>query len=203
MIRQLAALEAVNFVLTVVFVLEMLLKLAGLGCRGYLNKAMNCFDAFIVIISVLEIISSPPLVLQRLFKLHPTKSLVGGGGTSALRAVRVLRLFKLARNWRDLQVLLMTMAKSLQSAANFSLLMLLFVFIYTLVGMQFFANRLHFDITSGEHVALSEVISRYRYILFFSFLLPLSLPLSLSLSLSVCVVKLCSFLFVSALSLSQ
>ena len=40
--------------------------------------------------------------------------------------------------------------------------MILFVFIYALVGMQYFANRLHFDAVTGEHVPLSAVVARFE-----------------------------------------
>ena len=52
--------------------------------------------------------------------------------------------------------------QSMRSAATFMVLMLLFVFIYTLVGMQFFANRLHFDAVTGDHVTLAAVVARFE-----------------------------------------
>lgn len=110
--EQVFALEVVNYVFTAVFVLELVLKLLGLGCRAYLHEAMNVFDAFIVIVSIVELVVAPPaFLLDAGVRGLTAEETSTGGATSALRAVRVLRLFKLARNWHDLQVLLTTMAK--------------------------------------------------------------------------------------------
>ena len=102
----------INYVLTAVFVVELVLKMAGLGCRAYLHEAMNVFDAFIVVVSIVELAAAPPaFLIDAGVRGLSVAGSGGAGATSALRAVRVLRLFKLARNWHDLQVLLTTMAK--------------------------------------------------------------------------------------------
>lgn len=75
----------------------MVIKIYGLGLVGYCRDSFNIFDGFIVILSTIEVI------------LENTGS--GGGGGSAIsvfRAVRLLRLFKLARSWTSLQKLLIT-----------------------------------------------------------------------------------------------
>ena len=58
-----------------------------------------------------------------------------------LRAFRLFRVFKLAKSWKGLRDIIATVMKSLSSIGYLALLMLLFVFIYALVGMQFFGNR--------------------------------------------------------------
>lgn len=70
----------------------MIIKLIGLGFKGYSRDRFNIFDCVIVVISTVEIFidwSNPN----------------GGGGTggaiSAFRGVRLLRVFKLARSWKS------------------------------------------------------------------------------------------------------
>lgn len=41
--------------------------------------------------------------------------------------------------------LLNTLGKTLLDIGNFGMLLVLFMYIYALVGLQFFANRFHFD----------------------------------------------------------
>uniref|UniRef100_K3WQ23 Ion transport domain-containing protein n=1 Tax=Globisporangium ultimum (strain ATCC 200006 / CBS 805.95 / DAOM BR144) TaxID=431595 RepID=K3WQ23_GLOUD len=60
---------------------------------------------------------------------------------SGLRSVRLFALFKLARSWPSLQKLLSTMLSTLKEVGNFSVLFLLFMYIYALIGMQTFANQ--------------------------------------------------------------
>ena len=80
----------------------------------------------------------------------------GPSSFSVFRSLRLFRVFKMAKNWKSLQVLLETISSSLQDVGNFALLLLLFMFIYSLIGMQILSNRLHFDAHSGIPIAIGE-----------------------------------------------
>lgn len=69
----------------------------------------------------------------------------GNSAISAMRAFRLLRVFKLAKSWKKLQDLLKTIAKTLKDISNFSVLLFLFMFTYTLLGMDLFAYKVAFD----------------------------------------------------------
>lgn len=51
--------------------------------------------------------------------------------------------------------LLNTLGKTLLDIGNFGMLLVLFMYIYALVGLQFFANRFHFD-EDGVAVGIGE-----------------------------------------------
>ena len=53
-------LEIINFVLTLLFAIEMFVKVGGYGWKRYLMDTMNCFDGVIVFISVVELMIMPP-----------------------------------------------------------------------------------------------------------------------------------------------
>ena len=65
-----------------------------------------------------------------------------GGAISALRAIRLLRVFKLARSWTSFRELLEKMVITLKDIRNFSVLMLIFMFIFTLLGMEMYAYKI-------------------------------------------------------------
>jgi len=112
-----------------IFFSEMIIKLIGLGFKGYANDSFNLFDCAVVIISLADwVILALDLDIGG-----------GGGAISALRAVRLLRVFKLARSWTSFRDLLQKMYITLKDIRNFSVLMLLFIFIYTLLGMEIYA----------------------------------------------------------------
>ena len=67
-----------------------------------------------------------------------------GGAISALRAFRLFRIFKLFRAG-DLRVLLDSIAFTMTTIGNFIILLVLFIYVYSLLGMQFFAGALRFD----------------------------------------------------------
>ncbi|TMW67789.1 hypothetical protein Poli38472_007461 [Pythium oligandrum] len=131
-------LEIVNFGLSCVFMLEMVLKLIGLGLRQYARDKFNVFDAFVVITGLLETIATPPSFMSSNVKKKK-------GAVSALRSFRLSRVFKLARNWRSLRELLQLIARAVASIANFGVLLFLFIYIYALIGLQIFGNTMRFD----------------------------------------------------------
>ena len=115
-----------NIVFTAIFVGEMILKLIAFNPDGYIKDNMNIFDGTIVLFSIVELIAG------------------GGGALSVLRAFRMLRILKLARSWKQLQIILDTVIASISSVSYLSLILLLMVFIYALVGMQVFGHNLRF-----------------------------------------------------------
>ncbi len=133
-------LDVVNFMLTVLFAVEMIVKLLGLGVRAYFRDRFNMFDAVIVTAAIVELGLLPPAF----FGVQSS-----GGSLSVLRTFRLFRIFKFARSWTSLRVLLETIGRSLKDVVNFAILLLLFMYIFALVGMQFFANRFCFDETTG------------------------------------------------------
>ena len=106
-----------NVVFTFVFLLEMILKVSGMGVYGYCYDWFNVFDGLIVIASLIELSFSQEASV-----------------VSVLRAFRPLRIFKLFRRWKKLQDLLKTIANSFREAVNLGLLIMLFIFIMAMVG---------------------------------------------------------------------
>ena len=121
--------EVVNIVLTIYFAAEMLIKVTGLGIVRYVADRINIFDGSIVICSLIEVIFSN------------TTGSIAGGSLSVLRTFRLLRVFKLARSWKELNKIVKTIFKSVASIAYLSLILVLFIFIMALLGMQLFGHK--------------------------------------------------------------
>lgn len=116
-----------NIVFTVIFGLEVLIKILALSIRGFLRDRFNIFDTLVVIISVIEL------------------NLESGSGSSlgALRAVRLFRIFKIFRVG-DLRVLIDSIGTTVLGMGNYTVLLMLFIYLYALLGMQFFAGKFTF-----------------------------------------------------------
>lgn len=112
----------------------MFIKIIGLGFKDYANDSFNIFDCTIVVISMVEIIIEIAGI-----------QMGGGGAISALRAIRLLRVFKLARSWTSFRILLEKMVITLKDISNFSVLMFIFMFIYILLGMEIYAYRVKYN----------------------------------------------------------
>jgi hypothetical protein len=97
--------------------------------------------------------------VSSVFELVLARMSEGGSGTSAMsvfRSLRLVRLLKMIKQWKSLHSLLATMARAASDVKSFGLLLVLFVFIYALIGMQLFANRLHFDNITSAHIDISD-----------------------------------------------
>ncbi|XP_060795871.1 voltage-dependent T-type calcium channel subunit alpha-1G [Neoarius graeffei] len=117
------ALEISNIVFTSLFSLEMLLKLLVYGPFGYIKNPYNIFDGIIVIISVWEIVGQQ------------------GGGLSVLRTFRLMRVLKLVRFMPALQRQLVVLMKTMDNVATFCMLLMLFIFIFSILGMHLFGCK--------------------------------------------------------------
>lgn len=113
--------EIANLFFTVIFAVEMVMKLYGFGCKKYAEDSFNLFDAFIVTMSYVELV------------VPKDESGEGGGGLGMLRAFRLLRIFKIIKSWESLKVLLGAVVGSLGDITNLGILIFLFLFIFALL----------------------------------------------------------------------
>uniref|UniRef100_A0AAQ5Y8H5 Voltage-dependent L-type calcium channel subunit alpha n=1 Tax=Amphiprion ocellaris TaxID=80972 RepID=A0AAQ5Y8H5_AMPOC len=130
--------DILNMIFTVVFTIEMIIKLLALRAHHYFIDPWNSFDALIVVGSVLDIAVS---------------EFSGGGGHGEVRTeqsgkvsitffrlFRVLRLVKLLSKGEGIRTLLWTFVKSLQALPYVGLLIAMIFFIYAVIGMQTFGK---------------------------------------------------------------
>ena len=122
-----------NNILSWIFFAEMVVKLIGLGFKEYAQDSFNLFDCTVVCISLIESIIDWVGV-----------SFSGGGAISALRAIRLLRVFKLARSWTSFRDLLHKIIITLKDITNISVLMILFMFIFALVGSEMYGYKVKY-----------------------------------------------------------
>jgi hypothetical protein len=133
-----AVLELVNLVLTFVFALEMVLNVLAYGLYHYLSTTENIMDFAIVVTSLVEVAVVPPAMFGG-------DSSEQGGALTAFRCMRLFRIFKMAKKWKAMKDLMKKFQKTLADVSNVAFLMLLLMYIFALLGMQLFANNLHFN----------------------------------------------------------
>ncbi|XP_051998217.1 sodium channel protein type 1 subunit alpha-like isoform X1 [Xyrauchen texanus] len=113
-----------NSVFIAIFTAEMILKIIALDPYNYFQGGWNIFDSIIVTLSLLE------LCLTKVFS-----------GVGFLRPCRLLRVFKLAKSWPTLNMLIKIIGNSLGALSNLTLVLAIIVFIFAVVGMQLFGKR--------------------------------------------------------------
>jgi hypothetical protein len=115
----------------------MLIKIFAYGVKGYCSVAFNVFDGVIVLLSTVEVVMT--------YSGSDGGGASSGGTISAFRAFRLLRVFKLAKSWKKLSDLLEKIGRTLSQIGYFSILVVLFIFIYSLLGMELFAHLVKLD----------------------------------------------------------
>ncbi|XP_027414591.1 sodium channel protein type 9 subunit alpha isoform X4 [Bos indicus x Bos taurus] len=111
-----------NLVFTGIFAAEMVLKLIAMDPYEYFQIGWNIFDSLIVTLSLVELFLSDV------------------EGLSVLRSFRLLRVFKLAKSWPTLNMLIKIIGNSVGALGNLTLVLAIIVFIFAVVGMQLFGK---------------------------------------------------------------
>ena len=126
----------------------MTVKVLGLGLRNYVKDLFNIFDALIVVLSLVEIIL-----------IYSSGRSISGGALLVFRGFRLLRVFKLARSWKSLRTLLNKMYDAKDEICIFGVLLLIFIIIFMILGLEFFANTVYFDANDNIETSAKEGIS--------------------------------------------
>ncbi|XP_068930472.1 voltage-dependent R-type calcium channel subunit alpha-1E [Petaurus breviceps papuanus] len=121
-----------EFLFLGLFLLEMALKMYGMGPRLYFHSSFNCFDFGVTVGSIFE-------VVWAIFR--PGTSF----GISVLRALRLLRIFKVTKYWASLRNLVVSLMSSMKSIISLLFLLFLFIVVFALLGMQLFGGRFNFN----------------------------------------------------------
>jgi len=119
--------EVAKFVFAFIFTTEMFMKLFAL--RGnYFRENWNIFDLFCVMATITGITVE-----------LATKSSSAGNALAAIRAIRIARLFRLVRCMKGVGDIFSALILSLPKLGNVGAVLLLFFFLFSVLGVQLFA----------------------------------------------------------------
>ncbi|ESO09535.1 hypothetical protein HELRODRAFT_73530, partial [Helobdella robusta] len=121
-----------EYVFLGLFIFEMFFKMYGVGAHLYFQSSFNIFDCAVIAGSLGEVI----------WAVYNPKS---SFGISVLRAMRLLRIFKVTRYWASLRNLVISLLSSMRSIVSLLFLLFLFILIFALLGMQLFGGEWNFN----------------------------------------------------------
>nr|AXF54067.1 voltage-dependent calcium channel A type alpha-1 [Ditylenchus destructor] len=120
-----------EYIFLAIFIGEMLIKMFAMGYKTYFASKFNRFDCIVIVGSAFEVIWA---------------AVKGGSfGISVLRALRLLRIFKLTSYWVSLRNLVRSLMNSMRSIISLLFLLFLFILIFALLGMQLFGGKFNFQ----------------------------------------------------------
>ena len=149
-----ASVVKLNLMFTITFTVEMGFKVIGYGWAGYVQDTMNIFDGAVTLLSMAELLF-----------------MSNSGSVSAFRTVRIFRTFRvlrvtrLIRSLEYLSIIIDVFAFTMESFVYMMLLMILFIYIYSLIGFQIYADqftmrsRTHFDSFYFSFLAVFQVVT--------------------------------------------
>ena len=123
-----------NYVFTITFIVECILKLIAFGFKGYFLSNWNRFDFFVVMTSIIDFVM---LVMGGSF----SKVLrVGPQLARVIRVLRVSKLLRLVKSLEDIQKLIQTLQYSLPKLIDVLLLVFIVFFIFATLGVFLFKD---------------------------------------------------------------
>ncbi|XP_071444004.1 voltage-dependent T-type calcium channel subunit alpha-1G [Hetaerina americana] len=140
--------EVSNVVFSAIFAVEMMLKITAEGPFGYISNGYNVFDGVIVVLSVVELCQT----------FLGEKG--GSSGLSVLRTFRLLRILKLVRFMPNLRRQLFVMLRTMDNVAVFFALLILFIFIFSILGMYLFGGKFCMRSDGSRECSCHEIVTR-------------------------------------------
>lgn len=124
-------LKVSNYIFTVAFILEAIIKTTALGMRRYMKDRWNQLDVMIVAMSIVGIVFEE--LESFTFPINPTLLRV-------LRVMRIARVLKLLKMAKGIRALLDTVMQALPQVGNLGLLFFLLFFIFAALGVELFGR---------------------------------------------------------------
>ena len=119
------ALYICNMIFSIIFFLELVVKWFGMGPKAYFLVAWNYLDFAVVVVWMVEVGLQIANVDQN-------------SGISVLRAFRLLRVLRLVKFSPTLRKLAATVASSLGALSNLTLILVIVMYVFSVMGMQIF-----------------------------------------------------------------
>ena len=117
--------------LAIIFAVEMIIKLIGLGPSGYARDGWNIMDFIIVLASIGALIA---------FAITGNNN---GLIVNLVRVLRVARLVRLLKGVSSIQKLIDAIVLTIPGVINVSILIFLFLFIFSVVCMELYAKAMY------------------------------------------------------------
>jgi Ion transport protein len=142
-------LDVVNYLFLSVYVVEILLKLLAFGL-SFFRDSWNSFDLVIISLTCISLVVT--IVDYNINDLNSSSRATYKVAVLAIRSVKIFRLAKLVPQFKYLRMIFNTFLITLPALFNVGSLLVLILFIYAILGMQFFSFvKYGQGITSDSH----------------------------------------------------
>ena len=116
-----------NYIFAILFTIEAVIKIIALK-KSYFKNGWNLFDFIIVLGTIIGI------VVTRFANLNV------GSSATIIRSFRIFRVFRLIKRAKALKLMFNTLVATLPAMANIGGLLILFLFMYSILGVNLLAE---------------------------------------------------------------
>lgn len=121
--------SVLNMTFNGIFTVEAIIKIYALRCK-YFKDGWNLYDFSIVVTTYVFLVLESTGVFAGL-----------GSTTTILRALRVGRIVRLVRKAKSIKIIIYTLVESWQPLSSLGLLLLLFLFTFSVIGCSLFGTQ--------------------------------------------------------------
>ena len=123
-----AVINGLNVTFNIIFTVEAVIKIYALRCN-YFKSAWNLYDFTIVFVTYVFLIFEAAGLFKGL-----------GSTTTILRALRVGRIVRLVKKATQIKIIMNTLVETWQSLSSLGLLLILFLFTFSVIGCSLFGK---------------------------------------------------------------
>jgi len=133
----------IHLIFMVLYILEIILKLTAYTPRAFFSKKINTVLFAVTCTMLCAFITDSIIAGQFLFsnpdKLYYTRNLI------VLNALRGFQVIEFSKNSQSFRFLLNCIVYTIKEIGNFIVLLAIFIYVFSLLGMEIFAGKLNFD----------------------------------------------------------
>lgn len=137
-------LDGANIFFTIVMGAEIVIRILGSGFKYWVRDPLNLLDFGVILFCIIQF------------------GYTGHNDLGAIRAFRLLRMFRVLRKFPALRKLMVVLSETLRDLMYFGVILFLFVFMFTCVGIQLFRGKMN-NIPEADPVTGGPGLSRENY----------------------------------------
>jgi len=120
------------------FVFELIIRISAIGFKSFCKDRENVIETATVLIGLSNFIYE---------QVNISKNMQGSGNNmlKAVRSLMILRIIKVMNFFKSIKLIMKTIKRTIWKMLDFGFVVIIFMYVSSLIGMQLFAYRVQFD----------------------------------------------------------
>eukprot|EP00731_Ephydatia_muelleri_P001240 Em0001g1240a len=133
----------INYIFSIVYIIECCLKVYGLSYRRYFKTYMNIMDFTCTVLNILDLVVYLPVVYS--LNAPVARSVSISIMVNAVRCLGLLRVLKYTKYWKSVKKIGRILSDVFVLTLSVLVIILIVDFVYALIGVRLFGGLVHID----------------------------------------------------------